>query len=164
MRRGADQRGRRRGVGERGLAGDGPCLRVVGLRLGVEVQGGHVGCGRGGFRGPAAAVGGGRSLEVRDLNGNYSDPSNWQVSAALGGSPGYQAILPFIETIGFTSGDVQLSFRAEPGLTYEVYANDGLQSESWVLMKVISPQPVSRTELVRETAGPRARFYRIKSF
>ena len=37
---------------------------------------------------PVAADGDGASLEVVNLNGDYSDPTNWRSSATLGGTPG----------------------------------------------------------------------------
>ncbi len=37
---------------------------------------------------PAAADGGGKSLELLDPNGNPDEPANWQASAAVNGSPG----------------------------------------------------------------------------
>ncbi|MBK7998620.1 MAG: lamin tail domain-containing protein [Verrucomicrobia bacterium] len=37
---------------------------------------------------PTQADGGGRSLELRDANGDPDDPANWQASSANGGSPG----------------------------------------------------------------------------
>ena len=37
---------------------------------------------------PAAADGGGHSLEIIDVNGNPDDPANWRASAQTGGSPG----------------------------------------------------------------------------
>ena len=37
---------------------------------------------------PVVADGNGSSLEVIDLNGNYSDATNWRASATLGGTPG----------------------------------------------------------------------------
>jgi hypothetical protein len=37
---------------------------------------------------PTAAAGAGSSLEVINVNGDYSDPANWRASATVGGTPG----------------------------------------------------------------------------
>jgi hypothetical protein len=38
---------------------------------------------------PIRPDGGGSSLEVIDVHGNYSDPKNWRASSEFGGSPGF---------------------------------------------------------------------------
>ncbi|HOL96700.1 MAG TPA: hypothetical protein PLH79_20340, partial [bacterium] len=37
---------------------------------------------------PEEPDGNGPSLEVRDVNGNYSDPANWKSSGVIHGTPG----------------------------------------------------------------------------
>src|SRR5207237_6493037 len=43
---------------------------------------------------PAAANGGGRSLEIIGPNGDAADPANWQASALFDGTPGLANSIP----------------------------------------------------------------------
>lgn len=41
---------------------------------------------------PVDAAGGGKTLEVADVSGDYDDPTNWAASSAAGGSPGSSSV------------------------------------------------------------------------
>ncbi|MFV2068960.1 MAG: hypothetical protein ACC645_18495, partial [Pirellulales bacterium] len=43
---------------------------------------------------PERAHGGGSSLEVIDVRGDYADPNNWRASREFGGSPGSRSVAP----------------------------------------------------------------------
>src|SRR5439155_18453970 len=58
---------------------------------------------------PALADGQGRSLEVVDPGGNYSDAANWRASAVPGGTPGQSSdVLPLFLTIRNDGTQIQM--------------------------------------------------------
>jgi hypothetical protein len=83
---------------------------------------------------PTSPDGGGFALEIIDLNGDYSDPLNWQPSAIVGGTPGAGS------TTGDFNGDGQLDCQdinelttavanASANATYDVDANGLIDSQ-----------------------------------
>ena len=48
---------------------------------------------------PTAADGGGRSLEIIDVNGSPDEPANWQASTVLGGTPGAANSAPLAQPV-----------------------------------------------------------------
>ena len=83
---------------------------------------------------PVSADGAGASLEVIDLNGNYSDPANWRASATIGGTPGDAPAVaaPQVVSVFRDSGSI-----ARPGewstIDVEFSAGVDLTAESLVL-------------------------------
>ena len=81
-----------------------------------------------------SADGDGPSLEVIDLDGNYSDPTNWQASAADGGTPGDApaVVVPQVVSVIRDNGSI-----ARPGewstIDVEFSAGVDLTADSLVL-------------------------------
>lgn len=136
---------------------------------------------------PVEADGGGPSLEVIDVYGDYNDPANWRAGAA-GGSPGTGGAPPpsqdsdgdgvpdDVEALFGTDphssgsrphmtaaigaqGEVSLSWPAVPGGTYRVERSVDLQT--WVPVQTIVAEAALATWTDIATGGEKALFYRV---
>jgi len=82
---------------------------------------------------PVQPDGGGPSLEVVDLLGNYSFPGNWAAGSPAGGSPGAFFARDFeIETFSIANGQFLIGFRPGPVGTYRLLHKADLAAESWI--------------------------------
>lgn len=113
---------------------------------------------------PAAADGAGSSLEVIDLKGDYSDPTHWQASAPIGGTPGFGILVrPMILPLEYTPAQVVLRFNAVAGQSYTIYRRVDLASGDWEKIGVIPPQFTDRVEQVVDTRNGSRVFYQIST-
>ena len=71
---------------------------------------------------PVAADGDGASLEVVNLNGDYSDPTNWRSSATLGGTPGDAPAIVAPQVVSTIRDDGSIS-RPDLWTTFAVQFN-----------------------------------------
>ncbi len=113
---------------------------------------------------PTAADGGGSSLEVLDVNGDYNDPHNWQASLLAGGTPGFPAIIPPSFTLVFQEGtQLHLRFQAATGQTYTLYWSEGLTPGQWQVLATVPAGASTRLEEVTDDLARTSpqRFYRL---
>jgi hypothetical protein len=113
---------------------------------------------------PTAADGGGSSLEVLDVNGDYNDPRNWQASLLAGGTPGFPAIIPPSFTLVSQEGtQLHLRFQAAAGQTYTLYWSEGLVPGQWQVLETVPAGASARFEEVTDDLAPTTpqRFYRL---
>jgi hypothetical protein len=113
---------------------------------------------------PTAADGGGSSLEVLDVNGDYNDPHNWQASLLAGGTPGFPAIIPPSFTLISQEGSqLHLRFQAAAGQTYTLYWSEGLTPGQWQVLATVPAGASARFEEVTVGLAPTTpqRFYRL---
>ena len=110
---------------------------------------------------PNSPDGSGPSLEVRDPEGNLSDPANWRPSTSTSGSPGQQNPAPpfSIELLSPSATEVRLVFDARGGAGYTVYASDDL--EDWQILRQEPALDSDRRVELTVTANPGARFFRV---
>jgi hypothetical protein len=114
---------------------------------------------------PASADGQGRSLQVRDLSGDYENPASWQASARLGGSPGSADVSPPIMLATITAGgQVRLSFEAAARMTYDIYTSNDLASGIWSLLVHLPAREEPRVEEFQDSTSRSARFYRVEGY
>ncbi|MFM7101888.1 MAG: lamin tail domain-containing protein, partial [Verrucomicrobiota bacterium] len=116
-------------------------------------------------RWPAEADGGGASPEVRNLEGNYSDPANWSASRAIGGTPGEGPPAgPATLSVSPGPNEVRLSFLAAPGQAYLIEYQDQLAGESWQEWQAIPADWQERlVEADLDPGTAPTRFFRVRS-
>jgi hypothetical protein len=113
---------------------------------------------------PAAADGGGSSLEVLDVNGDYNDPHNWQASVVAGGTPGLPAIIrPAFSTVSQEGSQVHLRFQAAAGQTYTLYWSENIKAGQWQVLATVPASASTREKDVSDDLAPTTpqRFYRL---
>jgi hypothetical protein len=113
---------------------------------------------------PAAVDGGGSSLEVLDINGDYNDPRNWQASVLPGGTPGSPAIIrPVLSAVSQEGTQIRLRFQAAAGQTYTLYRSDHVTAGQWQVLATVPAGAGARLEEVTDEVAPGApeRFYRL---
>jgi hypothetical protein len=113
---------------------------------------------------PTAADGGGSSLEVLDVNGDYNDPHNWQASLIPGGTPGSPAIvLPSFTSVFQEGTQLHLRFQAAAGQTYTLHWSEGLRTGQWQVLATVPAGASTRLEEVTDDLAPTTpqRFYRL---
>ena len=110
---------------------------------------------------PNSPDGSGPSLEVRDPNGNLSDPANWRPSTTTSGSPGQQNPTPpfSIELVSPLASEVRLVFDGRAGTGYTVYASPDLQS--WETLRQEPPLDSDRRVELTIAVNPGTRFFRV---
>jgi hypothetical protein len=111
---------------------------------------------------PSAADGGGSSLEVLDVNGNYNDAGNWQASLRAGGTPGSPAIIrPAFSSVAQAGTQVLLQFQAAAGQSYTVYWSEDIMPRAWQVLTNVPAGASTRLEAVTDNMAPVAahRFY-----
>jgi hypothetical protein len=81
---------------------------------------------------PAAADGGGPTLELGDLTGDRSAPSHWRSSLQTGGSPGLASTLETGSVSGVvrTGNQLRLTIPALAGCTYHIFASATLGQDA----------------------------------
>jgi hypothetical protein len=113
---------------------------------------------------PTAADGGGGSLEVLDVNGDYNDPHNWQASLLAAGTPGFAAIIPpSLTSVSQEGTQLHLRFQAAAGQTYTLYWSEGLTPGQWQVLATVPAGASTRLEEVTDVLTPTTaqRFYRL---
>ena len=113
---------------------------------------------------PIAADGGGKSLEILNVNGDYADPINWQASAVPGGTPGQRAILrPVFTRIRVEGTRVRLQFAAAPDQTYTLQWRASLTAGDWQTLAAIPGSGSAHLEEVSDDlpSGGTQRSYRL---
>lgn len=112
---------------------------------------------------PDSADGSGRSLVVKDAEGDYSDPFNWRASLRIGGSPGLSEALPTLHAAISPAGSVQIGFEAQPQTRYLIYGCDDLAIRDWKLIDEYPAAENSRLEVWEAAAAGNHRFFRIET-
>jgi hypothetical protein len=115
---------------------------------------------------PAPADGQGRSLEVLDPGGNYSDWTNWRASAVSGGTPGRDyAVLPLFMAIRYDGTQIEVSFEAVAGQGYTVYWSESLPTTQWSTLTTMAPGASTRIETVRDELPIQSsqRYYKLST-
>jgi hypothetical protein len=136
---------------------------------------------------PIAANGQGPSMEVVDLNGNYSSGANWRASFEIGGSPGYAGAGPDTDGDGqpdsyeamfgtdpnngssrFAATVVnqgaagsQISFPSVAGRSYRVDYCDDLVAGQWYPLQTIGATGALTSVNDATIPKPDKRFYRV---
>ena len=115
---------------------------------------------------PALADGQGRSLEVVDPGGNYSDAANWRASAVPGGTPGQSSdVLPLFLTIRNDGTQIQMDFQAIAGQGYTVYWTEDLAAGQWSTLTTVTPGNSTRIETIRDDLPIQSpqRYYKLST-
>jgi hypothetical protein len=115
---------------------------------------------------PTQADGQGRSLEIVDMGGNYSDPTNWRASAVSGGTPGRSSpVVPLLLAIRSDGNQVQIDFEAVVGQAYTVYWKEDLAAAQWNVLTTVTPGTSTHMETIRDTppTQSRQRYYMLST-
>ncbi len=109
---------------------------------------------------PVLADGTGHSLQIDDASGDYRDPSNWQGSPAVGGTPGFYEFGLAWHTIARdpVTGHVTLQWHSHPLRNYVVQHSADLIN--WLPLATV---PASATGLTgfTDTSANVQRLYRV---
>ena len=112
---------------------------------------------------PVVARGQGRSLEVLNVNGDYSNPLNWQASLLDDGSPGNPAtIRPAFAAVTQEGGRVHFRLQAAAHQAYTLRYADNMDNGPWQVLTTIPAGATTRSEdLIDTLPGTTQRFYRL---
>lgn len=114
---------------------------------------------------PAAADGGGPSLELHDFTGDRSAADHWGTSQARGGSPGLPVTVEgaLVSGLLLQGNQLRLSLDIQAGRTYHVFATDSLgENGVWRHERSVGPAPTSGPVdvLLDLPVGVPARFFK----
>jgi hypothetical protein len=113
---------------------------------------------------PAAAAGGGASLEVIDPTQDLSSAENWRASQLIGGSPGSQnPEAPVkLDGISLESGELRFTFQGKAGFGYTIHVCDSLPEARWTVLERGEPLLQGERVEVRVGLAPaESRFFRV---